>query len=159
MALPARLQHVAEQEQPGQPKTVLQVLVRPAVRPALAFAQEGRQPQQPVAVGLAGPPRHRAAGFRRDVDQVRGLAGGGAVFQIEAEAEFGQHRELEPDEVGRRAAGIVEIVQRAVEHLVDVLVRIALRQQPHQRGQMGDAIGRVRRRQQGGRAQRVPSMA
>ncbi len=153
MALPARLQHVAEQEQPGQAKTVLQVLVRPAVRPALAFAQEGRQPQQPVAVGLAGRPRHRAAGLWRDVDQVRGRAGGGAVFQIEAEAEFGQHREFEPDEVGRRAAGIVKVVQRAVEHLEDVLVRIALRQQPHQRSQMGDAIGRVRRRQQGGRAQ------
>ena len=54
MALPARLQHMAQQEQAGQPKTVLQVLVRPAVRAALAFAQERRQPQQPVAPGLAG---------------------------------------------------------------------------------------------------------
>ena len=115
--------------------------------------RNGRQPQQPVPVGLAGPPRHRAAGFRRDVDQVSGRAGGGAVFQIEAEAEFGEHREFEPDEVRRRAAGIVEIVQRAVEHLVDVLVRIALRQQPRQRGQMGHAIDRVRGRQQDRRAQ------
>jgi hypothetical protein len=31
MALPARFQHVAQQEHPGKAKTVLQVLVRPAV--------------------------------------------------------------------------------------------------------------------------------
>ena len=68
MALPARLQHVAQQEQPGQPKTVLQVLVGPAVRAALAFAQERRQPQQPVAPGLAGraaTPRRRISARRR----------------------------------------------------------------------------------------------
>src|SRR5687767_5707181 len=88
MALPARFQHVAEQEHAGQAKTVLQVLVRPAVLAALALAQKGRQPQQPVAVRFARPPRHRAAGLWRDVDQVRGLAGGGAVFQIQAEAKF-----------------------------------------------------------------------
>ena len=41
MALPARLQHVSEQKQPGQAKAVLQILVRPAVRSALALAQEG----------------------------------------------------------------------------------------------------------------------
>ena len=54
MALPARLQHVAQQEQPGQPKAILQILIRPAVRCALAFAQKRRQTQQPVAVRLAG---------------------------------------------------------------------------------------------------------
>ena len=68
MALPARLQHVAQQEQSGQPETVLQVLVGPAVRAALALAQERRQPQQPVALGLAGraaTPRRRISARRR----------------------------------------------------------------------------------------------
>ena len=153
MALAARLQHVTQQEQAGQPKAVLQILIGPAVLAALAFAQKCRQPQQPVAPGFAGPSRYRAAGFRRDIDQIGGLAGRRAVFQIEPETEFGQHRQFESDQMRRRLAGIVEIVQRAVEHLVDVLVRIALRQQPRQRGQMGHAIDRMRRRQQGRRAQ------
>src|SRR5882762_5327924 len=115
MALPAWLQHVAQQEQAGQPKAVLQVLVRPAVRTALALAQKRRQPQQPVAERLAGSPRHRAAGFRRHVDQIGGLAGRGAVFQIEPEAEFGQHRQFEFDEMGGRPADVVKIVKRALE--------------------------------------------
>ena len=54
MALAARLQHMAQQEQAGEHKTVLQVLVLPAVGPAAALAQERRQPQQPVAPGIAG---------------------------------------------------------------------------------------------------------
>ena len=45
VALPARFQHVAQQEQSRELKAVLQVLVRLAVRPALALAQERRQPQ------------------------------------------------------------------------------------------------------------------
>ena len=93
---------------------------------------------------LAGLPRHRAAGFRRHVDQIGGLAGRGAVFQIEPEAEFGQHRQFEPDQMHGRLADVVEIVERALEHLVDVLVRIAFRQQPRQRSQMGHAIDRMR---------------
>ena len=80
-------------------------------------------------------------------------AGRGAILQIQAEAELGQHRELEPDQMRRGLAGVVEIIQRALQHLVDVFMRIALRQQPRQRGQMGHAIGRVRRRQHGGGAQ------
>src|SRR5262245_57643308 len=54
MALSARLQHVAEQEQAGEPETVLQVLIGKAVSTASVLAQKGRQPQQPVAPGLAG---------------------------------------------------------------------------------------------------------
>src|SRR5271168_1560621 len=49
MALPARLQHVAQQEQAGERKAVLKVLVGPAVGSALAVPQKRRQPQQPVA--------------------------------------------------------------------------------------------------------------
>src|SRR5271154_3586350 len=48
MALPARFQHVAQQEQAGERKTVLQVLVGPAVHAAFSMtdflAQEWRQP-------------------------------------------------------------------------------------------------------------------
>src|SRR5882757_8459839 len=88
MALSARFQHMAQQEQSRQPEAVLQVLIRPAVRAAAAGAQERWQPQQPVAPGIAGLPRHRAAGFRRDINQLSGLAGRGAGFQIEAEAEL-----------------------------------------------------------------------
>src|ERR1035438_9951913 len=47
MALPARLQHMAQQEQSGEQKTILQVLIRPAVRGVLALAQKRRQSQQP----------------------------------------------------------------------------------------------------------------
>ncbi len=50
-------------------------------------------------------------------------------------------------------ADVVEVIQGALQHLVDVFVRIALRQQPRQRGQMGHAIDGVRGRQHGGRAQ------
>jgi hypothetical protein len=55
--------------------------------------------------------------------------------------------------MNRGLADVVEIVQGAVQHVVDVFVRIALRQQPRQRGQVGNAIHRMRRRQHGGRAQ------
>ena len=58
--------------------------------------------------------------------------GRGASFQIEPEAEFGEHRKFEFDQMRGGAADIVEIVQRALEHLVDVFMRIALGQQPRQ---------------------------
>ncbi len=77
---------------------------------------------------LARRSRHRAAGFRRDVGEFFGLAGGGAVFQIEPEAELGQHRKLEAHQMHGGLAGVLEIIQRVLEHLIDVLVRIALGQ-------------------------------
>src|SRR5438067_1421704 len=55
-ALPARFQHMAQQKQSGEPETILQILIRPAIRGGFAFTQEARQPQQPVAPGLAGRP-------------------------------------------------------------------------------------------------------
>src|SRR5437660_305879 len=106
MALPARFQHMTQQEQAGEPKTVLKVLVRPAVRTGLAFPQEARQSEQPVAPGFARDTRYRAAEFRRDIDQVRRLSGRGAVFQVKPEAELGQHRKLEADQLNRGFAGI-----------------------------------------------------
>src|ERR1700756_404358 len=109
MALPARFQHMAEQEQAGELEAVLRVLIRPAGLSLLALTQEWREAKQPVAPGLAGRARHRTAGFRRDIDEIGGLAGRGAVFQVEAEAELTEHRKLEPDQMHRRTAGVVEI--------------------------------------------------
>lgn len=72
MDLPARLQHMAQQEQAGQPKAVLEILIGEIVR-GFALAQERRQPQQPIAPRIARATRYRSAGFRRDIDQVGGL--------------------------------------------------------------------------------------
>ena len=124
------------------------ILVREAARLALAFTQEGRQRQEAVAPGLAGAARYRAARFRRDVDQVGRFARRGAIGEIEPETAFGEHGKLEAHHMGGGLSGILEIVERLLQHLVDVLMRIALRQQAHQRGQMGHAIDRMRGRQQ-----------
>src|SRR5436309_3277584 len=87
MALPSRLQDVAQQEQPGELETVAQVLVGPVVRSAPDVAQKWRQPQQPVAPGLTRLPGHRATRFRRHVSEVAGRAGGGAAVEVETKAE------------------------------------------------------------------------
>ena len=64
MPLPARLQHVAHQEQSRELEAILQtILVRPAVGAALALAQERRQPQQ--AVAPRDRPRARDTARRR----------------------------------------------------------------------------------------------
>src|SRR5262245_19753842 len=140
MALPARLQHVAQQEAAGEQETVPQILLGPAIdaifaavsalRLGLSFtlaftlAQERRQPQQFVTPGLAGRARHRAAGLRRYIDQIGGLAGRGAVVEIKPEAELCEHRKLEPDHTHRCGIGIIEIIQRAIEHLIQLFMRI-----------------------------------
>ena len=43
VALPARFQYMAQQEQSGQRKAVMEILVRPAIRAARAMLQERRQ--------------------------------------------------------------------------------------------------------------------
>jgi hypothetical protein len=118
------------------------------LRVPLVVAQEGGQPQQPVAPGLAGRARHRAAGFWRDVDEVVGLAGGGAVGEVEPKAKLGEHGELEADEMCGGASGVLEVVQRVLQHLVNVLMRIALGQQADQRCEMRHTIDRMRGGQQ-----------
>src|SRR5882724_12250641 len=80
-------------------------------------------------------------------------AGGAAAHLIKFElamlaelgAKFGEHGEFELDQMRRSSTGIIEIVQRAVEHLINLFVRIALGQESRQRCQMGHAIDRVRR--------------
>src|SRR5258708_1959676 len=64
VALPARLEHVAQQEQSRELKTILQVLVRPAVHPALALAP-GRGQTEPAGrarlLRPAATPRRRTS--------------------------------------------------------------------------------------------------
>ncbi|KAH2813986.1 hypothetical protein KXV85_004903, partial [Aspergillus fumigatus] len=67
---------------------------------------------------------------------------------VEAKAAFGEHRKLEAHDMRRRTAGVLEIIQRVRQHLVDVLVRIPLGQQAHQRRQMRHAVDRMRGCQQ-----------
>ncbi len=150
--LPARLQHMPHQEQTGELEAVEQIALRPAaVRRVIP--QERRQPQQFVPPRLPRLARHRSAGFRRHVDEVVGCTGRRTVGEIETETEFGEHRQFEPHRMNRRVPHVVEIVQDAFQHLIDIFVRIAFRQQPRQRRQMGDAINGVRGGQHGRGAQ------
>ena len=55
--------------------------------------------------------------------------------------------------MGRGAADVVKVVERVLEHLKDVFMGIALRQQPGQRGEMGHAEDGMRGSQQRRRAQ------
>jgi len=73
MALPARFEHMAQQKPAGQPKSVLQILRRPAVRTGLADPQEGRQPKQPVVPRLTG---RLATGATSDLVYVSPKSGG-----------------------------------------------------------------------------------
>src|SRR5258708_9190770 len=50
------------------------------------FRSKGRQPQELVPPGQPGRARDRAPAFGRDIDQLRGRAGGGAAFEIEPES-------------------------------------------------------------------------
>ncbi len=75
----------------------------------------------------------RAAGFRRDVDQLIARARRRALTQIEREAAFLQHPRLEAREQRRRQRGVVERLDDDGQRLEQALVRIALRQQPKQR--------------------------
>ncbi len=56
--------------------------------------KESRQGEQPVLVGRARFRRHGPPGFRRHIDEVGGLAGGGAGGEIEAVAQLLEQRQL-----------------------------------------------------------------
>lgn len=62
MALPPRLQHMAKQEQAGEPEAVLEILLG-EVACGFALAQKRRQAQQAVTPRLAGAAGHRAPDF------------------------------------------------------------------------------------------------
>jgi hypothetical protein len=74
----------------------------------LGAEQEGRQGQEPVLVGLASGGADGAAGAGADVDEVVDGAGGGALGEVEAEAEVLQQPRLEADEHRRPDVGVGE---------------------------------------------------
>ena len=122
---------------------------------ASRLAQEGRQPQHLVGPRLAGrrarPPapisaRHRSRSARAPVAAhcARSRPKPSSAKQLQFETHHhgrGQHRHRR---AGRGSSSSADIKAR---------MRIALGQQPHQRGQMGDAIDRVRRGEEIRRAQ------
>ncbi len=112
---------------------------------ASCFAQEGRQPQHLVRPRLARFARHRPARFRRHVNEIGARAGRHAAREIEPEAELGQKLQLEAHHHGCRGGSIVERIEDGGEFIVQPFMRIALGQQPHQRGKVRDAIDRMGR--------------
>src|SRR4029077_20998612 len=72
------------------------------------------------------------------------------AFEIEPEAELGEKTQFEAHDHWRRDNGIVEMRKDFVERLVEAHMRVALRQQPHQRSHVTDAINRMRRRKKAG---------
>jgi hypothetical protein len=74
----------------------------------LGREQEAGQGEQPVLVVLAGVAADGAAGAGADVDQVVGGAGGGALGEVEAEAQLLQQARLEAHEHGRPDLGMQE---------------------------------------------------
>ncbi len=115
--------------------------------------EKRRQPQQPVLPRLARQARHRAARFRRHVDEVlarrrspRRLRGRARSRARSAAAARTHHR-------GRGEPRIGEAVEHVIERGVDVRMRIALRQQAAKRRQMRHAVERLRGCQVGRRAQ------
>ena len=109
--------------------------------------QERRQTEQPILPGRGGDARHRAAGLRRHIAEVILGAGRGAACEVEAEAELDQHLQFEAHHLQPRRHRIVEMLEHRGQMIVHLRMRIALRQQPAQRAEMGDAIDHMRRRQ------------
>ena len=54
--------------------------------------------------------------------------------------------QFETHDVSGEPAGIVKPVEQRLEMIIDVFMRIAFRQQPHQRRQMRHRIDRMRAR-------------
>jgi hypothetical protein len=74
----------------------------------LSREQEAGQGEQPVLVSLAGVAADGAAGAGTDIDQVVDAAGGGALGEVEAEAQFLEQPRLEADEDRRPDLGVQE---------------------------------------------------
>src|ERR1700733_9807712 len=87
----ARREGVAFQKKPGERECIGEIVRRFRIGFA---AQESWKPHQPVAIGLTGATRHRAAGSRRDVNKLGRRAGCGARREIEAKAKLGEEVEL-----------------------------------------------------------------
>src|SRR4029079_10772068 len=102
-----RLQHVTLEEMTGQSESRQDVAL---VGRCGRVEQEGRQLEQPVAIGLAGVARHGTPRARRQIDQIGVGAGGRAFAEIERKTELAQELELPAYEQRWPRAGIVERV-------------------------------------------------
>jgi hypothetical protein len=110
-------------------------------QPRLGREQEGRQPEEPVLVRFAGVAAYRAPRAGADVHQVVHGAGGGALGEVEAEAQFLQQPRLEADEHGRPDLGMGEGLGERLEGEVRPRVRLSLRQCPGGDGGGGGDAG------------------
>src|SRR5262245_28895529 len=83
---------MAEQEKPSYREPVGEI-----VRAWLAFriAEKGRQAQELVVPGLAGPARDSTSAARRDVGELSGHACGRTALKIEAEGGPAKEQQLE----------------------------------------------------------------
>ena len=97
-----RAEDVLFQEMAGQLKARADVA---GPQPRLGGEQEPGQGQQAVLVGLSGVAADSAAGAGADVDQVVEAAGGGALAEVEAEAQLLEQPRLEADEDRRPDLG------------------------------------------------------
>ena len=120
----ARLIDVAGKEEASQPEGVVNIS-RIAAQ-ARAALQEGRQRQHLVAPWQACLARHRATRFRRNIGQVLRRAGGGALAEIEAEAEFVQYQKLEARHQFACGVGIVEMDDHHGKRFIETFMRVAL---------------------------------
>lgn len=140
---PARLEGVAGKKEPCDRKGIGKVRRGRCAR-FLISVQESGQAQELVGPGAPGLARDRASALGRNVDQVLGRAGCGAAVEVEAEAELGEHAELEARHARAGKPHIAERIDEVIEHRVDLRMRVAFRQEAAQGGGVGETIERRR---------------
>lgn len=112
--------------------------------PRLGREQEAGQSQQAVLVGLSGVAADGAAGAGTDVDQVVETAGGGALAEVEAEAQVLEQTRLEADEHRRPDLGHEERPAERLEGEEGPRMWLPLRKRASSHGRRG---GHPRERQ------------
>src|SRR5436309_240052 len=85
-----------------------------------------------------------ACRFRRYIDEISFHSTRRAGRKIESEAELRQKPQLEAHHVGRGTAWIDEPVEQVHECRMDLRMRVALGQEPTERGEIRHAVKRVR---------------
>ncbi len=137
------------------------VRVKPSARSSADWrrpggAEEGRQAQQLVLPGLAGGARHRAPAAWRDIDQIVGRAGRRAAARSRPKPSSASSCSSKRTISGPARRASIRQPSTASSAAWMSRVRIALGQQPAERGEMGHAIDRVRRRRTGSPPQIEP---
>lgn len=111
---------------------------------ALGREHEAGEREQPVLVGLAGVAADGAAGAGTDVDQVVDGARGGALGEVEPEAQVLEQTRLEADEDRRPDLGNLEGRAQRLEGQEGPRMWLPLRKRP---GRDGGRRGQPRQRQ------------